>query len=314
MDLRYLLFLQELRNNGGAFLAAPMMLISNLVLVGAVVLGTAIYWGFNRMLGYEIFANCTAGLFVNHLIKLTACIYRPWIRYPQIVPYPQALDSATGYSFPSAHTQVAVSFYGTCAVKAKKDHKGLCALCVLMVLLTGFSRNYLGVHTLQDVVVSLIIGTVLIWVIGILFKKIEQNPSLLTPVAVSGIVIVILGLLYFHFKSYPMEYIDGELIVDPIKMRADGYMTCGATIGFLVGVLVETRFVRFKTEGTLLRRILRIALGIPFPALLMLVIKPAVYAAIGSEMGHLVVYSILAFYIIAVYPAVFTAVEKRMPH
>ena len=96
--------------------------------------------------------------------------------------------------------------------------------------------------------------------------------------------------------------------------RQKGYMTCGATIGFLVGALVETRFVRFETEGTHLRRILRVVLGIPFPALLMLVIKPAVYDWIGSESGHLVVYSVLAFYIIAVYPAVFTAVEKRMPH
>lgn len=313
MDLSYLLFLQELRNNGGAFLAAPMMLISNLVIFGAIVLCTVIYWGFSRPLGYWIIANCTGGLFVNHLVKLTACVYRPWIKYPQIAPYPPALESATGYSFPSAHTQIAVSFYGSCAVKAKKEHKGLCVLFVVMILLTGFSRNYLGVHTPQDVLVSFIIGAVLIRAFSILFAKIEQNPSLLTPVAVSGIAIVLLGLLYFHFKSYPMEYIDGSLIVDPLEMRADGYMTCGAAIGFLVGLMVESRFIRFQTEGSLPRRILRVVLGFPFLALLMAVIKPAVYSRIGSEMGHLVIYSILAFYITAVYPAVFTAVEKRLP-
>lgn len=312
MDLRFLLFLQEFRNTTGGFLSEPMMLISDLSTYGAIVICVVVYWGVSRSLGYWIFANCASGLYVNSILKLTACVYRPWIRDPRIVPYERALASATGYSFPSAHSQIAASFYGSCAVRAGKERRTFRVVCIVLILLVGFSRNFLGVHTPQDVLVSFAAGAFLLWAIGKLFAKIESEPSFLYIAAAAGIVIVIIGVLYFHFKSYPMEYIDGALIVDPAKMRADGYMSAGAALGFLCGALVEFRWIRFETDGTVLRRIIRVVLGVPFPLVLLLFIKPFVYSRIGEVNGHLVIYGILAFYIIALYPALFTAVRKYL--
>ena len=92
----------------------------------------------------------------------------------------------------------------------------------------------------------------------------------------------------------------------------DGYASAGVALGFLAGVLVETRFIRFHVEGTLLQRILRVLLGIPIPIVLLKVIRPLIYKGIGEGAGHVVVYGIILFYIVALYPALFTAVESKL--
>ena len=312
MDLQYLLLLQNFRNAAGSFLITPMLLISDFATYGSAACCIVIYWAVSRELGYWFVTNCVVGFFINNLLKLTACVYRPWIRLPQIEPPAKALESATGYSFPSGHTQTAASFFGSCAFRKGEDRLPLKVACIVLILLTGFSRNFLGVHTPQDVLASMACAAVLIWALRILFSKIEQTPSIVYPAAVAGIVIVILAVVYFQLKTYPMDYMDGALIVDPEIMKEDGFTTAGMALGFFSGVLVEVRFIRFKTEGTVLRRILRVLLGIPLPIVHLKVIKPIVYNAIGELPGHLVVYGILIFYVVALYPAMFSAVQKRL--
>ena len=116
MDIDYLLFLQQFRESAGALFTQFMLLISDISTKGAAVCTVLIFWSVDRSLGYRIIANCLSGHLVNNFLKLTACVYRPWIREHKLIPAPQAVESATGYSFPSGHTQMAMSFYGSIAV------------------------------------------------------------------------------------------------------------------------------------------------------------------------------------------------------
>ncbi len=43
----------------------------------------------------------------------------------------------------------------------------LAAVCAVLIALTGFSRNFLGVHTPQDVVVGFVEGAILIFIVGL---------------------------------------------------------------------------------------------------------------------------------------------------
>ena len=95
MDIQYLLLLQQLRNSAGGWLTSLMMLVSHMATVGCLVVCVVIYWGINRRLGYWLVSNCISSLFFNNVIKLTVCVYRPWIRYPQLQPYQGAIESAT---------------------------------------------------------------------------------------------------------------------------------------------------------------------------------------------------------------------------
>jgi undecaprenyl-diphosphatase len=64
------------------------------------------------------------------------------------------------YSFPSGHTANATLFYGFLAaflvsrVRPWRWRAAICALALLMILLVGFSRMYLGVHYLSDVIAA----------------------------------------------------------------------------------------------------------------------------------------------------------------
>jgi undecaprenyl-diphosphatase len=76
----------------------------------------------------------------------------------------QVRDHVSGYSFPSGHATTAFVLYGTLFVLAGVliTHKGLRlllqALCVSMIVLTGLSRVYVGVHWPSDVTGGFVFG------------------------------------------------------------------------------------------------------------------------------------------------------------
>ena len=288
-----------------------MMLVTNFAMFGSAVLCVIIFWTVDKVLGYWLISNTVSGIFLNNVIKLTACVYRPWIRWPQLDPPERAIESATGYSFPSGHTQVASSFFGTCSLSMWKKNRAVSVLCIVIIFLTAFSRNYLGVHTLTDVLTSLLISVILIAVSARLFEAVQKDSSLLVKLIAAGCIAAVLAIIYFTIKTYPMDYLDGDLIVDPVEMKNDGYAAAGAFLGTLAGAYIEIRHVRFTTEGTLPVRILRVICGLPFVLVLMFVLKKPIYSIAGTAAGHVIIYTILTLYIIAGYPAVFTAVRRR---
>ena len=145
MDISILLALQDFRNGPGAFLAAFWQ---NTGLAVKII----IYCGINILLWF-IFSEKEYGTYllmgwsgnrlVNGALKITFCAYRPWIRDARIVPYGDAITTATGYSFPSGHTMNAATIFGGGAVR--KDLPGVLRIVLgLLVLFVGFSRNFLG--------------------------------------------------------------------------------------------------------------------------------------------------------------------------
>ncbi len=75
------------------------------------------------------------------------------------------LVSEKGYSYPSGHTLTATSFYGfiifliTISPFLVSIKISLICLLSLLIFLVGYTRVYLGVHYLSDVIGAILIGT-----------------------------------------------------------------------------------------------------------------------------------------------------------
>ena len=184
MDIEYLLLLQRLREAAGGLLTPLMELVSELA-ASSVTIGAAafVFWAVDRHFGGFLMLNYVGSSLLNQAVKLTACVYRPWVRDGRVQPVLTALDKATGYSFPSGHTQSAAAIYGSVALWYGKKRPWLAGLMAAMILLTGFSRNYLGVHTPQDVLVSMALCAGYLWLNGKVAALLEKRPGLDAAVA-----------------------------------------------------------------------------------------------------------------------------------
>lgn len=253
MDINYLLALQNLRDATGGVLNGFMEFITKLGETSMIVFFVGlVYWGVNKRHGIFLMFSLYTNRIINGFIKITACVYRPWIRDARITPVPEAMKDATGYSFPSGHTANAASVWGGMAIPAKegiKCPKWFSVILIILVLLIAFSRNYLGVHTPQDVVVALVIGAAVLFLMSKLMPIIDERPNMDIWVMLGGVAICALLIIYAALKPYPTDYAaDGSVIVEGSKMATDSFKNAGMGIGFFIGWFIERRFIKFSTD------------------------------------------------------------------
>lgn len=134
----------------GYFVAACSLLVA---LVLLIVRRPILLIGFSAIIS-------GGGLF-NHILK--AVFTRPR-------PFYEPIAEAAGWSFPSGHAMTSIVFYGALVyllfllVKRRSIRIAAMGVALFLVLLIGFSRMYLGVHYLTDVVAGYTAG--LIWLVA----------------------------------------------------------------------------------------------------------------------------------------------------
>ncbi len=316
MDIDYLLLLQSLREATGGILDGFMEVVTKLGEASIVtLLVAAVYWCIDKREGIYLMLTFYYNRVVNAFFKITACVYRPWIRDARVVPVQGAMADATGYSFPSGHSANASSFFGGLAMK-KGRNKIFRVLLIVLVLLIGFSRNYLGVHTPQDVIVSIILAAVLLFAFRALLSWVDKNPGKDWIVLLCGAALCVILVVYASVKSYPMDYdAAGELIVDPAKMSADAFKNAGMGLGFILGWFLERRFIKFDCGGGIIARIIRYAVCAGIYFLMKEYAAPLVSDLIAGGIGKACEQFVLILYITAGAPLIINglnAIGKRI--
>ena len=165
--MSFLYFLEGLRNPVCDFLFSIITLCGEETVFMAI--GLIVLWCFSKSQGYYLLCTGFIGTVLNQLLKIVCRVPRPWVKDPNFTIVESAREAATGYSFPSGHTQSAVGLFGGVA-RANKQ-KWLRIAAIAICVLVPLSRMYLGVHTPADVLVSTGIALVLIFACYPLFTN-----------------------------------------------------------------------------------------------------------------------------------------------
>lgn len=309
MDIAYLLLLQNFREATHDILTPFFWQLSELA-VGVVPIFAAslFYWVFDKEAGGWLMLNAVLCHWLNGVLKLTACVYRPWIRDARVIPAGDSIHTATGYSFPSGHSMLAGAYYGSAALYCwqRKKTRWLSVVFGAALMLTMFARNYLGVHTPQDVLVGGALAVCVVLATGRFYRRVQAGDRRSdTRMLCIGLAVAVVSLLYISFKPYPTDYIDGALLVDPAAMKPDAYNAIASLVAVAVGLYIEKRYIRFENP-TDKRRGVVVALVAFIPELLWLAFfAVAAPRLIGAAAAKVLVQSVPYLY-------TFTAVPLAM--
>ena len=311
MDIQILLALQTMREAIGGCLNSFFAFLTTIAVDYYITLpGLVLFSAFNKRAGAIGLGSYGTACYGVSALKSTFCVYRPWIRSDLIQPLPEVMSGATGYSFPSGHSASVSGMYGG-LIGVYRKHKGLCALLGLMIALTMFSRLYVGVHTPQDVLAGLLVGAVGTALVLLADRFISRHPKLDWVVVLIVAAMCAALLPYMYFKSYPMDYVNGELLVDPTKMTVGGFKDPGRFFGVALGWFIERRFIRFDTDGTPYQKTMRCLAGaLLFIAYWNIVMEP-LGKAIGIGIVHFFLQASAPLLFMTVYPLAFKRIEKR---
>jgi len=296
--MSFLYLLESIRN---PFLN---VLLSALTWLGSelafMVLALVLYWCLDKRRGMLVLAVGFGGTIISEFMKLAFRIPRPWLKDPNFTIVESARSEAAGYSFPSGHTQTAVSCYGSLGCLAGKRRQKL--LCAALIVITGFSRMYLGVHTPADVAVGLLIGLLMLALIVPLFRRYGQRDGFLYGLLGVMLVLSIAYVIYMECHSWPAD-IDPDNLQSGVK---NGWSLTGACAAMLLSVWLDKRFLHFKTEAPLPGQILKVALGLALSVAVKTVLKqPLLTLFGGSNASHCLRYFLLVLFAAVVWPLTF---------
>ncbi len=269
-------WLESLRTPAGNWLASAVTLLGEETFF--TVLGLVVVWCLNKRWGFRLLLTGLTGTAVNQLLKAIFLVPRPWILDPEFTIVESARAGATGYSFPSGHTQSAATVFGVLALWARK--RWVTACCVLAVLAVGLSRMYLGVHTPLDVGVSL--GTGLLTVLGLnaLFNRAEGSLGRKAWLG-AGLSLFALGLALF--VSLAPARPGSDPVFDAHGVDA-AWKLLGSTLGLTLAWLADERWLRFDTRAVWWAQVCKLALGLGLVLGIRVALKPVLALLWGDAL------------------------------
>ena len=221
-----------------------------------MILALVVFWSINKRGGYYIFLVGFLGTVGNQFLKLLFRIPRPWVLDPDFTIVESARAAATGYSFPSGHTQNIVGTMSCVTLMTKKKKIRIAA--IVLMLLVPFSRMYLGCHTPLDVGVSFLLAIMLAFALRPFMVKSEEKPRLLWGILFLSLIVMMIYWVFVTFYSFPVD-IDVENLYSGTK---NAYTLLGCTIGFLAAKALDDRFIHFQVKAVWWAQVGKVVLGL----------------------------------------------------
>ena len=269
-----------------------------------------VFWCVSKRHGYYLLAIGFAGTVLNQFLKLLFRIPRPWVLDSDFTIVESARAQATGYSFPSGHTQNAIGTFGGIARFTRR--KWVRAAAIVVAVLVPLSRMYLGVHTPLDVGVAAVIAVALVFALYPLMERSDSRHGVMGAVLAVMLALAVGYLLFVSLYPFPAD-VDAANLASGVE---NAWKLLGATVGMLVGWWLDVRFIHFDTRAVWYVQLIKLVGGLALLLGIRAALKAPLAAALGAGAGGAVRYGVMVLFAAAVWPMVFAplchALEKRV--
>ncbi len=279
-----LYFLESIRNPILDIFFSLVTLFGEEVLFMAI--GMIVFWCLDKNQGYYLLCTGFCGTIVNQFLKMCFRVPRPWVKDPSFTIVESARAAATGYSFPSGHTQSSVGLFG--GIARWNKNKVVRIVSIILCVLIPLSRLYLGVHTPLDVLVSIGIALTLIFFGYPLFKKAAESPKIMLSVlGVLGVITIAYTTFVCTFPFPAEVYTEGAHNLQ--SARENGFTLLGCMLGIFAVYVVDRKWTNFSTHAVWWVQIIKAVVGIG----LVLAAKELLRAPLDTLFqGHLIARSV----------------------
>lgn len=289
--MEFLYFLEELRNPvfDGFFSLITMLGEETAFMAVAII----VFWCFSKLQGYFLLITGFIGTVINQFLKMIFRVPRPWVKDSNFTIVESAKEQASGYSFPSGHTQSSVTLFGGVA-RANKN-KTLKFIMIAICVLVPLSRMYLGVHTPLDVVVSIAISLILIFGGFKVFELASKSDKVMYIIIGALTALVIAFMVFVYAYPFPQEVYSNLNIHNLESARKNAYTMLGCVAGLWVIYPIEKRYIKFEVKAVWWAQILKAVLGLALVILIKEVLRAPIDAIFS---GHLIARSVRYFLIV----------------
>ena len=224
-----------------------------------LALAILFYWCISKRQGYYILFTGLIGTVINQFLKILCRIPRPWIIDPNFKPVGAAVEEATGYSFPSGHTQNVAGTYG--CIGRYNHQRWLKITCLVIILLVAFSRMYLGVHTPLDVTVSLGIAAALVFGLHFVFRT-EESTDKYMPWLIAVSLALAVGFAIYVSLLSASDFKSSADLANLASARKNAATLLGCLIGLAVVYPIDRYLVKFDTKARWYSQVIKLCIGV----------------------------------------------------
>ncbi len=223
-----------------------------------------LYWCLDSMLGLRLVLILLLSMNVNEALKMAFHGPRPYWYSTSV----HGLGSEVTFGFPSNHAQTAVVVWGLLAAYLRKWWAWMLAL--LLIVLIGLSRLFLGVHFPHDVLFGWLTGAILLWIVlrfwDPLVAWVKQQGVVRQVLAaflgsLAALLLPVLPYIWLKVTNWgpPQEW--ASFASQAVSLQ-NSVTAAGTIFGLLLGLVWLARQGGFQTRGLWWKLVLRYFLGV----------------------------------------------------